>query len=145
MVRLLALALFLVGCGEVTPSDVPEAFAADVGEFYSVTGTSTPVIIRYADLPEPIRGYCQITWELRGVYKYWYRTITIDPADEPSTPWRRKALIWHEMFHCVYKAGHVDNVESLMYPEDRSDLDPDALEAYWQASLYEQARITAGQ
>ncbi len=144
MVRLLVIALCLVGCGEVTPSDVPEAFAADVGEFYALTGSHTPVIVRYGTLPVPYRGMCTITWEIRGAYKYWYRTITIDPAQEPPTPWRRKALIWHEMAHCVYRAEHVDNVESLMYPEDRSDLDPDALEAYWQASLYAQAH-TLGQ
>ena len=134
----------LVGCGEVTPGDVPAAFAADVAEFYEVTGASLPVIIRYGTLEQPYRGKCLITWETKGTHRYVYRTITIDPASEPDTEWRRKALVWHEMAHCVYKLDHSNDPSNLMYPSDLGDTEPEVLEAYWRDVLHDQVKALSG-
>lgn len=89
-----------------TPSD---EIAPYVDAFFEAWGQPSPEVA-YNMIPLENKA-AECVWNDRGV-----RIINIDPdAWEAFCPYQQKALVWHELGHCVLNRAHTDE-ESYMRP-----------------------------
>lgn len=98
---------------------VDAAFADIVNEFeddyHKYTGDIIEIRlpINFVDIPNP--NYIGLCWFNNGGVKIPH--IQIDRSKwELMSDWRRKAVLYHELGHCVLGRRHTNNKNSLMQP-----------------------------
>ena len=107
-----AFFLFWLAACAAPPSlttQIPGAFSAGVAEFEMLWGRPLPpTIIRFAETAGEA-GRCEIT-------AGGQRTISLSPsAWENFCPAQRRALLWHELGHCVLGREHTAESNSYMF------------------------------
>lgn len=124
------LALSLTACGSPVPADwqvAPELVSSTL-EYVDLTGASPiPLTVSYAPLPDPLNGICVVQGTAGAIY--------LSPAILDIGPWQQKAILFHELTHCLYMdPTHSEDPRALMYPESLEA--GDEAEEYWKANLY---------
>lgn len=101
--KLLILLLFLIGCVVKKPVYIDPAFKEHAEFFESYYETTITVSITFKNLEYPVVGVC-----MGG------KRVYIDPEFwEKIDFYRREALIFHELGHCIFKRDH-DNAELIL-------------------------------
>ncbi len=122
--RYLLLAILLSGCGgkfvAARPSTTLPEFESFVVMFESDYGHNVDIPIIFAQKDGDVIGACKI-------WSDGYRAIEIDPDywNSGITNLHRRALIYHELGHCILDLPHNSNMityysskipQSFMYP-----------------------------
>ena len=104
------LIMLNVACAPFTTYTIDPTFMPYVIEFSQHVNVSR-VTIQFGNVPEAASAAC---------YKNNLGDMTINVR---NTMWnilcdkQKRALIFHELGHCVLGRDHLDNLDSYMYPE----------------------------
>lgn len=113
------LSLILVGCGKDGDEQLPPAPVESLNLYPELNPDN--IIIGFGEVPEGYAGQCIETKSQNFI------VINKDIWEKALNETRRKALIMHELGHCVYGLQHdarVDNqghMVSIMYPGSLSN------------------------
>lgn len=108
LIALASIALFTAGCGKFTYREyVPDDVKPYLDEFEQAYGVD-PTVVAYAfrSLPDDSAGKCVGATQVLLSTRYW-----------PQYPTElRRALIWHEIGHCIFGLDHDNSLFSDQCP-----------------------------
>lgn len=136
-ILILVVMLIATGCSKGPNNIEPEfqelfdSFLEDANSRGRYLPDSEGISIKMVDFIDPslasasagtyIIGFCDGQGNVSILRSYW--EIHSDPLrDKHIGDMAKKALIYHELGHCILGRGHTDNDISIMYPDDSKSL-----------------------